>query len=82
MCLKLSRYKNHSIFNLCFMKLGLVPKALRVPCMVRTIEEMHIADRASHAIVGERLHVTERPKRDLVNDKKWLEIGLERRIGR
>ena len=50
--------------------------------MVRTVEGMRIADRASHAFVRERLHVTERRKRDLVNDKKWLEIGLERRIGR
>ena len=29
-CLKLGRYKNHSIFNLRCMKMGLVSKALRV----------------------------------------------------
>ena len=80
-CLKLSRYSNHTIFNHRCKKLGVVPRGLRVPCLVRTAEGKRIADKASREFVRERLRVTERRKKDLLEDKKWMELGLERRIG-
>ena len=80
-CLKLSRFKNHSIFNLRCKKLDLIPKSLRVPCRVHTREGRRIANRAGCAFVRERLHVTECRKRELLSDKRWMELALQRKFG-
>ena len=50
-CVKLSRYKNHCIFNLRCKKQGVVPKSLRVPCYVKS-RGHRIAEKASRALCG------------------------------
>ena len=81
--MKLSRYKNQCLFNLRCKKMGLVPKCLRVPCLVKSKVGRSIAERASHAFMKERLRMrlSERKRRELMEDQKWTEIGLLRRVG-
>ena len=79
--MKLGRYKNHCLFNLRCKKMGLVPKCLRVPCLVKSKVGRSIAERASHAFVKERLRLSERKRRELMEDQKRTEIGLRRRVG-
>ena len=69
-CMKLSRYKNHCIFNLRCNKQGLVPKGLRVPCFVQSEEGRRIAERAGRSFVRERLRVVKRKRKGLLEEKK------------
>ena len=80
-CVKLSKYKNHCIFNLRCKKQGVVPKGLRVPCYVKSERGQRNAEKASQSFVRELLRLVERKKRDLLDDKRWMEIGLERLLG-
>ena len=38
-------------------------------------------ERAGHKLIRERLRLNELQKKELEDEKKWIEIGLKRRVG-
>ena len=80
-CGRLTKWKNHVIFNLRCKKLDLVPKSLRMSCPIRMKRGQEIARHASREFVKERLRVAERKKKDIQDEIRWSEIGLKRRLG-
>lgn len=79
--LKLSRCKNHLIFNLRCKKLEVFPKSLQISCPIKTNEGLRIIERAKRQLIRERVRESVKRKAELEDQKKWLEIGLKRKMG-
>ena len=76
--MKLGKCKNHAVFNLRCKKIGLVRRSLQCRSPVPSFRARKITERAGHQLVRERLRLSELRKKELEDEKKWIEIGLKR----
>ena len=77
---KLARYKNHVVFNLRCKSSGVVPPCLRVRPPLKTVRAQRIAERASEGFLQERIREAVVKKKRLDDDRKWIALGLKRRL--
>ena len=77
---KISRFKNHVAFSARCKKEKVVPPSLRIRSPVDTERGRAIADHASQQFLNERLRVANFRLRELEDERKWREIGLQRRL--
>ena len=79
---KLARYKNHVVFNLRCKSSGVIPPCLRLRPPLKTARSQRIAERASEAFLQERIHESVTKKKKLDDDRRWIALGLKRRLDR
>ena len=77
---KLSRFKNHVVFNSRCKREKIIPESLRIKPPINTEQGRRIAERASHQFVNERLRLANYRMRQLQEEAKWREIGLRRQL--
>ncbi len=74
---KLSRQKQHLVFNLRCKRYGLVPNSLRVRPLVRNHQGYHVAARASRQFLCARITQTARRIRELETDLYFQQRQLD-----
>ena len=79
---KLARYKNPVVFNLRCKSSGVIPSYLRVRPPLKTARAQRIAERAMEAFLQERIREAVTKKKKLDDDRKWIALGLKRRLDR
>ena len=77
---KIARHKNHVVYSLRCKDEGYIPKSLRMRTPVDTIQGRAIAQRASRQFLNERLRLANNRLRQLEDERKWREIGLQRAL--
>ena len=79
---KLARYNNHVVFNLRCKSSSVIPPCLRVRPPLKTARAQRIAERARVAFLQERIRESVKKKKKLDDDRKWIALGLKRRLDR
>ena len=77
---KLSRFRNHVIFNAKCQREGIIPESVRIKSPIDTERGRRIAEKAGHQFVNERLRLANYRVRQLEDEAKWREIGLRRQL--
>ena len=77
---KLSRFRNHVIFNAKCKREGIIPESVRIKSPIDTERGRRIAEKAGHQFVNERLRLANYRVRQLEDEAKWREIGLRRQL--
>ena len=77
---KIARHRNHVVYSLRCKEEGYIPKSLRMKSPVDTVEGQAIAQRPSRQFLNERLRLANHRLRQLEEEKKWREIGLQRAL--
>ena len=77
---KTSRFKNHVVFSARCKTYDVIPPSLRIRSPIDTTRGREIAERASRQFLSERLRVANFKLLKVEEERKWTEIGLQRRL--
>ena len=77
---KISKFRNHIVFNARCKRENIIPPSLRIRSPIDTEQGRRIAERAGQQYVNERLRLANYKVRQLEGERKWREIGLQRRL--
>ena len=79
---KIAKFRNHVAFSVRCKREDVIPPSLWIRSPVDTARGQEIAVKASRQFLNERLRVANYRLRELEDQRKWMEIGLERNFKR